>query len=206
MRYAWDFGDGTRSDIVNPTKTFPKPGTYPVTLKVEDDSGLDNATHSDRVMITVHQAPAADAGPDRLACVNNEVRFDGTKSIDIDGVVNRYTWDFGDGGMGGGDRPGHIYRLPGKYRVLLNIEGDPGGRCDNTSNDEAWIRVIEAPIARIEALRAAPVAVPVAFDGQRPLSPAAGSRKGTGTSATAPRPRAPWSNTPSPNPAPTGWR
>ncbi len=165
LRYAWDFGDGSVSDIVNPTKTFDKPGTYPVTLRVEDESGLQNSTHLDRIMIKVDQAPAASAGPDVLACVNTEVKFDGSKSIDVDGVVNRFTWDFGDGASGGGDRPSHIYRLPGKYRVLLNIEGDRGNQCDNTSSDEAWVRVIEAPVAKIAAARATPVNFATKFDG-----------------------------------------
>ena len=40
LRYHWDFGDGTGSDIVNPTKTYERGGSYPVTLTVEDDFGL----------------------------------------------------------------------------------------------------------------------------------------------------------------------
>ena len=40
LRYAWDFGDGSGSEIVNPTKSYTKGGTYPVTLTVRDDAGL----------------------------------------------------------------------------------------------------------------------------------------------------------------------
>ena len=39
LRYDWDFGDGTRADIVNPSKTYEKPGVYPVTLTVRDEFG-----------------------------------------------------------------------------------------------------------------------------------------------------------------------
>ncbi|MEM1325670.1 MAG: PKD domain-containing protein [Bacteroidota bacterium] len=37
--YAWDFGDGTTSTDISPTKTYTNPGRYKVTLTVTDDSG-----------------------------------------------------------------------------------------------------------------------------------------------------------------------
>jgi PKD repeat protein len=37
--YVWDFGDGTTSREVNPTKTYNKPGMYSVSLAVDDGSG-----------------------------------------------------------------------------------------------------------------------------------------------------------------------
>jgi len=165
LRYAWSFGDGTKSEIVNPTKTFSKAGVFPVTLTVRDDSGLDNAAHSDRLYIRVQQAPKADAGPDILACSNQPVQFDGRKSTDLDGVINKFTWDFGDGNLGGGDRPSHSYNAPGTYQVSLTIEGDQVGRCDNTASDQLTVRVIEAPIARILAPGSVPVGVAASFDG-----------------------------------------
>lgn len=165
LRYSWDFGDGTKSDIVNPAKKFVKPGDFPVTLTVQDDSGLKNARHSDRAYVRVNQAPVAAAGDDILACTNVPVQFDGTKSFDLDGVVNRYTWDFGDGNLGGGDRPKHNYTRPGTYRVTLNIEGDQVGQCSPTATDQLSVRVIQAPIAVIKAPNAAPLGADVAFDG-----------------------------------------
>lgn len=165
LRYRWQFGDGTRSEIINPAKTFDKAGVYPVTLDVTDESGLDNATRSDRIYIRVQQAPVADAGPDLLACVRQPVNFDGSGSTDLDGVINSFAWDFGDGNRGGGDGPAHTYTAPGTYRTRLTITGDQVGACDNTASDEVMVRVIEAPIARIEAPGAAPVGTQVTFDG-----------------------------------------
>ncbi len=167
LRYVWDFGDGSGSDIVNPTKTFRKPATYPVTLEVRDESGLNNDRHTDRALITVNPAPIAQAGKDILACANAEVQFDGSKSWDIDGVVNRFQWDFGDGGAGAGDRPTHIYRRPGTYRTILTIEGDPGGQCDHTATDELKVTVVEAPAVRIQAPSRAAVGSTIAFDGSQ---------------------------------------
>ncbi|MFQ6125062.1 MAG: right-handed parallel beta-helix repeat-containing protein [Candidatus Heimdallarchaeota archaeon] len=39
--WAWDFGDGMTSTEVNPTHTYETPRSYPVTLRVTDDEGLE---------------------------------------------------------------------------------------------------------------------------------------------------------------------
>ncbi|WP_222184728.1 PKD domain-containing protein [Geminicoccus harenae] len=151
LRYRWDFGDGSGADIVNPTKTYLTGATYPVTLTVSDDSGFAANHHTDRVLVRVTESPIADAGPDQLACAGSEVMFDGSRSRDADGVVNRFTWDFGDGSTGGGERPVHVFGKPGEYRVMLTIDGDDLGQCASTNTDEMKVRVVDAPAARIAA-------------------------------------------------------
>jgi PKD repeat protein len=165
LRYAWDFGDGTGAEIVNPTKSYNKGGTYPVTLTVRDDTGLANAVSTDRIAVVVDQGPVAHAGEDILACAGTEVQFDGTKSTDIDGVVDSYSWDFGDGNTGGGVTPSHIYERPGDYRVFLTIEGEKAGICSATSTDEVEVKIIEGPVAVIAAPSAVPITDTIAFDG-----------------------------------------
>ena len=88
-------------------------------------------------MVQVDESPIAEAGPDQEVCAGTEVHFDGSASRDFDGVVNRFQWDFGDGATGGGDKPVHVYQLPGNYRVVLSIEGDQAGQCSNTDTDES---------------------------------------------------------------------
>lgn len=164
LRYQWDFGDGSGAEIVNPTKVYTHGGLYPVTLTVEDESGFDNDAHVDRMVVRVDESPIAEAGPDQMACANSEVRFDGSGSRDFDGVVNRYSWNFGDNTIGGGERPVHVYREPGDYRVVLTIQGDRAGQCDNSHSDEMTVRVVEAPIALIEAADRIPVGAVARFD------------------------------------------
>lgn len=165
LGFRWTFGDGTESTLVNPTKSFDAAGIYTVTLSVEDDAGLPNSTHSDRIVVRVDQAPIAAAGPDIIACVNTDIEFDGTASTDLDGVVNSYAWDFGDGIGGAGDRPLHSYSQPGRYTVKLSVEGDQIGQCSASASDELFVEVVEAPVARISASDASPVGTAVAFDG-----------------------------------------
>jgi PKD repeat protein len=164
LRYSWDFGDGTGADIVNPTKIYTRGGVYPVTLTVEDESGFPNNSHTARMVVRVDESPIAVAGPDQMVCANAEVRFDGSASRDFDGVVNRYSWNFGDNTVSGGEKPIHVYREPGDYRVFLTIQGDQAGQCDNSHSDEMTVRVIEAPVARIDAPERIPVGAPARFD------------------------------------------
>ena len=57
-----------------------RPGVYTVTLTVRDESGLPTGAHSDRVAAVVREAPIADAGPPVMACTNQTVRLDGSRS------------------------------------------------------------------------------------------------------------------------------
>jgi PKD repeat protein len=165
LRYKWDFGDGGGADIVNPTTTYAAPGSYRVELKVTDESGLRNASSADDALITVLPAPVARAGDDMKVCANTAVRFDGRASTDVDGVVNRFSWDFGDGQAGGGDQPEHTYLEAGTYRATLQIEGDNLGLCAPVSSDELIVTVQSAPKPAISAPSAAATMQEIIFDG-----------------------------------------
>ncbi len=165
LLYEWDFGDGNTSTIINPTKVYEDPGVFRVRLSVRDESGLANATHSDEALMTVLPAPEAHAGADIEVCAGTPIRFDGTESSDVDGVVNRFSWDFGDGQTGGGDRPEHIYYDAGVYRVSLQIEGDNLGLCSPISTDDIQVTVLQAPVAVVNGPTSVAAGEEVTFDG-----------------------------------------
>ncbi len=173
LSYDWDFGDGEKATIINPTKIFGAAGAYRVLLDVTDESGLPNASHRDEILATVLPAPVAHAGNDMEICAGTTVRFDGTKSTDVDGVVNRYSWDFGDGQSGGGDRPEHMFSDAGIYRVTLQIEGDNLGICSPVSSDDLTVTVLDAPVAVITARSAAAIGEVIEFDGLKSTSKSA---------------------------------
>lgn len=145
LLYAWDFGDGTTSDLINPTKTYERPGVYPVTLSVRNETGTQRGSDLDRIAALVREGPIADAGGDRTVCTNQRVRFDGSQSTDSDGAVNDFAWTFGDGNTGRGETPVHIFRKPGTYSVTLTITGETTGSCSPLDTDVARIDVVAAP-------------------------------------------------------------
>ena len=167
LKYLWNFGDGTNAEGINATKTFIKGGVYQVTLLVTDDSGLPGNEDIDQIIVRVAESPVADAGPDQNAGVNQEVHFDGANSTDLDGLVNSYFWDFGDGGTGGGPTPIHVFTTPGVYRVTLVITGDKIGECSNQDSDEMTVTVYDAPAAVFECEKIVPQGTEVKFDASK---------------------------------------
>jgi len=164
LKYNWDFGDGTNSEGLNPTKIYKTAGSYQVKLTVTDDSGLPCNMATDTRVVRVVESPTAEAGPDLTVCANTPFQFDGTKSRDFDGVVNSYFWDFGDGTTGGGATPAKVYTKAGTYRTVLTVTGDQVGECDNIDTDEVLVTVHEAPVAQFTAPVAAPIKQVVSFD------------------------------------------
>ena len=163
LLYSWDFGDGSGSDLVNPTKTYEVPGIYPVTLRISNETGTEHGTDIDRIAALVREGPLADAGADRTVCTNQSVRFDGSNSTDADGAVNAFSWTFGDGGIGSGEQPVYVYDTPGDYTVTLTITGEARGNCSPLDTDTAQIRVVAAPEQRIEGFDRVAAGQPATF-------------------------------------------
>ena len=51
VSWTWDFGDGTKSTLKNPTHTYSKSGNYTVSLTVTDDDDLSNSTTTKVIVI-----------------------------------------------------------------------------------------------------------------------------------------------------------
>lgn len=77
---------------------------------------------------TTNISPIANAGNDFETKVGEAVRFDGTKSVDEDGNIVSYHWDFGDGKTSIDPKPLHQYISAGVYKVTLMVTDDKGGK------------------------------------------------------------------------------
>ncbi|MFT6676965.1 MAG: PKD repeat protein [Sulfitobacter sp.] len=163
LLYAWDFGDGETSDLVNPSKTYEQPGAYPVTLSVRNGTGTAWGSAIDRIAALVREGPLADAGKDRTVCTNQAVRFDGSGSTDADGAVNAFAWSFGDGGTASGERPEYRFKKPGNYVVNLTITGEALGSCSPLDTDTVNIEVVAAPAQSIIGSERAAAGLPADF-------------------------------------------
>lgn len=52
--------------------------------------------------------------------------LDASESIDVDGTIEGYTWDFGDGGTAAGMTATHTYTIPGTYEAVLVVTDNEG--------------------------------------------------------------------------------
>jgi PKD repeat protein len=70
--------------------------------------------------------PTADAGGPYSGDEGSPVTFDGSGSLDPDGSIVSFDWDFGDGETGSGPIPEHAYTDDGVYTVTLTVTDDDG--------------------------------------------------------------------------------
>jgi len=59
----------------------------------------------------------------QIAAINEKITFNASESYDIDGKIENYTWDFGDGNITSVTTPiiEHAYTLYGNYTVALRV-------------------------------------------------------------------------------------
>jgi PKD repeat protein len=95
--YEWDFGDGTAGSGATPSHAYATDGSYTVTLRVTDGGGSAD-TDTAQVSVAVgNEIPIADAGVGIIGKVGGVFTFNGSNSVDPDGMIVSYDWDFGDG-------------------------------------------------------------------------------------------------------------
>lgn len=145
IAYQWAFGDGATGSGVRVTHAYKKSGNYTVVLTVQDDSQTDSDRRCDSLQVFINEPPVAHAGEDQLV-TDSEVTWSAAASRDQDGEIISYEWDFGDGSLGTGIAPIHVYRKPGTYTGKLTVTDNSGTR-NNQTSDAFQVIVNEKPFA-----------------------------------------------------------
>ncbi len=163
--YLWDFGDGAKASGKKVSHTYNKAGTYQVNLTIKDDSKSSTATATDNLKVVVNAKPIAKAKYD-FQQNSSLIQFDASKSIDKDGRIGFYHWQFGDGLASFDKNPLHAYGNPGIYKVKLTVKDDSGSQ-NNASNYYFTVKINGAPIADAGGDRVVAPNIKVHFDGSK---------------------------------------
>jgi len=150
VAYAWDFDEDGETDAtaIEAEYAFQTAGTYPVALTVTDDGGsTDTLTLEVVVLDTAGQSPLAappladftfvPASPEPVQTVS----FSALASMDTDGEIVAYAWDFdGDGALDADTATAdYIYQTIGEFSVTLTVTDDSG-------NTDAITRTVEVAL------------------------------------------------------------
>lgn len=122
-------------------------GSWDVPYELAGSAGSVDGFPLIRPPVIEAGSPIADAGPDIGISQHEQVSFDGSYSLDAEGIEN-YTWGFFySGGMIRlyGPRPNFVFDLAGEYDVKLEVTNTQG----NSSEDHCIVLVVdtEAPLA-----------------------------------------------------------
>ncbi len=116
LAYSWDFGDGTTSQEKNPTHAYLGPGTYQVTLKVQNEFGQTETSQ----LISVGQQPVADIVIPETAVAGTLVNAQAF----TDDTVTNIAWDMGDGRTYEGESINHVYWRAGDYNITMTASNE----------------------------------------------------------------------------------
>lgn len=129
--FTWDFGDN--SPLVTETQkpvthTFAGPGTYKVTLSINDTTYCNSPDDTVRTIRLSPEVKASFATP-AAGCVPYNAEF---LNNSLGGIS--FSWDFGDGSTSTDENPTHLYTQVGTYTIKLTaIDSSSCNVIDDTS-------------------------------------------------------------------------
>jgi PKD repeat protein len=150
VTWAWPDGTvynqfaliGTRLRAEFSLSTAGAPGTY--TLTVVDamksgytfDPSIGSATsQSISIGNLINSPPTAVSNADVISgSTPLTVNFDSYGSVDPDGAIIAYAWDFGDGGSSTAPSPTHVYQGVGSYNATMTVTDNMGATASSSTS------------------------------------------------------------------------
>ncbi len=116
VSYSWDLGDGTTSNLEEPSHTYPATGNYTVVLTATSDLGyVDQITQT----VNVKPVPETDFSFTN-ACEGSDITL--TNTTLMPPGTPSFHWDFDDGNSSTTQNTAHQYAAPGYYNVTYTVE------------------------------------------------------------------------------------
>ncbi|MFC4210298.1 PKD domain-containing protein [Pedobacter lithocola] len=128
--WAWDFGDGKKSDEQNPKHQYEKEGTYIVNLSVRSGTGCYSDFATDTVKI--FPLPVSKFIASKNTCINTDYLVTDSSTVSSalgPNKIVKWSWDFGDGTkldkLDSIPFP-HQYKSIGTFKVSLTTTSQEG--------------------------------------------------------------------------------
>ncbi|GIV40870.1 MAG: hypothetical protein KatS3mg034_0180 [Vicingaceae bacterium] len=140
--WQWDFGDGNTSTQQNPTHQYTTPGTYTVTLTVQE-SGSANCPGIYQTQITLYPVPTA-AFTVADICQNIAAQFVDQSTVAAPSTISGWNWNVGNGLFTSTQQnPSYNFSSYGTFPINLQVSTNHG--CTATTSGS--ITVYEVPQA-----------------------------------------------------------
>ncbi len=139
-QWQWNFGDGTTSNLQNPSHTFTQTGVlyWQVQLVVTNALGCKDS------MMVIIRPSIPDANffvqSSNNICVGDSVKFLASAFGDV-----TYSWNFGNGTTSTNNNPSAIYNQPGFFNVSLTVTDSIG--CTAILSQPSLVYVQPYPLA-----------------------------------------------------------
>lgn len=121
--WYWEFGDGATSTLTSPIHEYAVPGKYKVRLSVSNGQGTTQKSRTEYIYVK-NTPPVAEF---------NAIPTTGDAPLTVQFTdnsagagINKWAWEFGDGGTSVIKNPQYIYNNPGTYSVTLTVGNDGG--------------------------------------------------------------------------------
>ncbi|MCW3114888.1 MAG: hypothetical protein JWR18_3284 [Segetibacter sp.] len=146
VKWHWDFGNGntvTNTSNTPVIKTFNAPGSYSVSLQVDNESGCKSVIS--KKTVTVRASPVVNFDMPG-ACLPAGVAVFTNLTTITDGSQSSisYSWTFGDGGTSTISSPNHSYKTSGPFTV--NLKATSAAGCTKDSS-KIFSNIYPQPVA-----------------------------------------------------------
>ena len=167
VKYAWDFGDGTKGAGAQPSHTYTSTGVFEVSLHITDDKGSVKTT-KDFIYVDVIPPQAAFSFSPDDATAPEELSFDASESQGGSNEIVDYLWDFGDGHSANGKLVKHSFATHGDFTVKLTVKD----KKDIPAQTQQTVTINGAPTAKFtSSAKSGKVPLRVHFDASESSDP-----------------------------------
>lgn len=135
--YSWNFGDGHTSTQANPSNTYINPGSYNVSLLIENSLGCKD---------TMIKSNYVNVGNFEVSFTSDIITGCAPLSVVFNGISEpgaNFQWRFGDGTNAVGQQVNHTYTEPGTYTV--SVIGTNSAGCKDSTRITNYIEVTPGP-------------------------------------------------------------